>query len=284
MTTNKSSWLNRINPWNGMTISSLAGQIQQGPIITKPKIRLDYLNENYITEGFESLADLKRGPLTLVPTKIYIAGGLIRSLYDGTTPGDIDYFFGDRETFQDAKYLLDHLADKFEVLENKSSYGSKYRCRKSGVIVNLVNKKYGRSGNAICSDFDFTACAMAYDGEEFYTAQSATLDAGGKILRPHSKSEIRNLPYRVQKYLDKGYTLCDRFHGKVADLYYVEYKEDTTHAIYTSVYQNQLARANQNAYLNAYASQLGFSQKSVLNDPLAQRMLFKGEEENKDGK
>lgn len=68
----------------------------------------------------------------------------------------------------------------------------------------LVRGKYG-SVEDLLSDFDFSCCSVAYDGENIYCAKYALRDIFDKRIRFQKLKPNRNIFVRVEKYLRKGY-------------------------------------------------------------------------------
>jgi hypothetical protein len=121
---------------------------------------------------------------------------------------DYDLWFLDQESWDMANEYFEKLfkpectnrrtLTKHHVIEyfiKEDSYTWKFQ---------LVRSKYG-SIEELLTDFDFSCCAIGYDGERIYFAAHTLRDIREKRMRFQSFRECRNSFVRIEKYQKKGY-------------------------------------------------------------------------------
>lgn len=135
---------------------------------------------------------------------VFIAGGAIRALFAHETVNDYDIFvtglekLGIVHNFYDKDRRYTPFFSEFAV-----TYTSETN------IVQVINILTGTI-EEVLSQFDFTVCQFAYDGNLFYIYSPICLyDLGSKGLRIHKVSYPLASMKHIQKYITKGYKACD---------------------------------------------------------------------------
>lgn len=136
----------------------------------------------------------------------WIAGGSIRDLcQDGTCNTDIDVFFYNRDDIERAHAKLHSIEGSHLDLENERVY--KWNVPGIGKV-DIVRLPF-RDPQVCIDSFDFTVCSAAIDHlGRFYCHKRFFQDLEAKAL------VVNQLPFplstmrRMQKYIQKGYTIC----------------------------------------------------------------------------
>lgn len=139
--------------------------------------------------------------------QVMIAGGAIRDSLFGEEFSDIDVFGLTKEDLdQFVKQNLTQQQGFKQVYFNKNLQTYK----KGKVKVQIIYREY-KSFSDILDEFDFTVCQFGYDGEVVVCNPQAILDVHHKrIVINHLRNEyVFDTVRRVQKYIQKGYTICN---------------------------------------------------------------------------
>lgn len=135
---------------------------------------------------------------------VFIAGGAIRALFTHEPVNDYDLFVTDLEKLGKVHdfYSKDRSYTSFF-----SEFAITYTSNKRKVqIISILTGTIEK----VLSEFDFTVCQFAYDGELFYIYSPICLyDLGNKGLRIHKISYPLASMKHIQKYITKGYKACD---------------------------------------------------------------------------
>ena len=144
---------------------------------------------------------------------VVIAGGAVRDSLFGDEFSDIDVFGLTKEDL-----------DLFVKLNLTKSHGYKLvyfndnlrTYRKGKIKVQIIYREYEKLTDII-DLFDFTVCQFMYDGEKVICNPSALLDVYHKrIVINHLETLfVFDSLRRVQKYIKKGYTICN---GGIKDI------------------------------------------------------------------
>jgi len=88
--------------------------------------------------------------------------------------------------------------------------------RKGKIKVQIIYREYEKLTDIIDS-FDFTVCQFMYDGEKVICNPSALLDVYHKriVINHLDPLFVFDSLRRVQKYIQKGYTICN---GGIKDI------------------------------------------------------------------
>lgn len=173
--------------------------------------QIDSRLDDWLTKGENSLEEIKGA---------WIAGGYIRSIFDGTSPGDIDVYC---ETEEDRKKVEDvlktnKLTVQFETKNAKTFYGCGfYVTRPTQVIKKVAPIRRGFKGafaDGHLDNFDFLPCAIAYNPSRKILVESpGAIDcAQTKTLTPLNPSPQALLQTleRIAKYTYMyGYRFSD---------------------------------------------------------------------------
>lgn len=160
------------------------------------KICVDWFNKNI----FDHLPD----------TKFWIAGGALREYFlnGHCFDSDMDLFFNDRSEIAKTLIILRRENEFKPYLITKNAIKGVAKIKGKKVQIDLVKKLFS-SPNTTIEDFDFTVICCAVDREKLYFNPSFPFD----LLR--RKLVINSLPFplntlqRVQKYVKKGFTICN---------------------------------------------------------------------------
>lgn len=138
---------------------------------------------------------------------VVIAGGAVRDSLFGDQFSDIDIFG-----------LTEQELDKFveQNLSSKNGYRQVYfnknlRTYKKGKVkVQVIYREY-ESLNEILDKFDFTVCQFMYDGEKIICNPQSILDVNHKriVINHLDPLFVFDSLRRVQKYIQKGYSICN---------------------------------------------------------------------------
>jgi len=140
----------------------------------------------------------------------WIAGGAVRDSILGEQRSDIDIFGESKEALE--KFITDNLSNARIVYD--SELMKTYKLGKDKIQV--IFRPYQTITNCLDS-FDYTICQFAYDGEKIFCNPESLIAIHRRALvvhRVHSEFSLDSLR-RLQKYIKKGYTICN---GGLADL------------------------------------------------------------------
>lgn len=146
----------------------------------------------------------------LVGVNVWIAGGALRDWFETgqMTESDVDFFSNSRADL--CKTLL-MLRKKYKFRPyhiNKRVIKGWVSIGKNNIKIDLIKILFETPEHTI-DQFDFTVCCFAVDKNKVTYHQSAPFD----LL--HKRLVINNLPFpvstlqRIQKYLKKGYWICN---------------------------------------------------------------------------
>lgn len=145
--------------------------------------------------------------LNLANDGIYLAGGSLRSIFDKTSVDDYDFFF---ENPSIVSYAKKYLKEAGYDLVFECTAGELFTYKKNDIKVQLVCKRYYDNVLDLMYTFDFTVCHFAlHNGNLFFTKNAI------KAAR-EKRIEINSITYpiaslrRLQKYIQKGYTINNK--------------------------------------------------------------------------
>ena len=168
----------------------------------------------------------KEGLLTKLPNFVYvrdeekkerinvvIAGGAVRDSLFGNEYSDIDIFGltkEDLDLFVKLNLSKGHGYKLVYFNDNLRTY------RKGKIKVQIIYREYEKLTDIIDS-FDFTVCQFMYDGEKVICNPSGLLDVHHKriVINHLEPLFVFDSLRRVQKYIQKGYTICN---GGIKDI------------------------------------------------------------------
>ena len=140
---------------------------------------------------------------TLDGIDCWVAGGCVRDYFTiGYVKSDIDVFFTSKEQYD----IADSKLSSNKVLEDTDN-AKMYLIDKKKI--HLIKKVFYDSPKTCIDDFDFTVCCAAVNKENVIHHDTFFIDLASKRL------VIQNLNYplstfkRVQKYVRKGYWICN---------------------------------------------------------------------------
>jgi len=138
----------------------------------------------------------------------WVAGGSIRSWYDGIPSDDIDVYFVNSNT-RLAFLTANGLSEKN--LERESKYADTYvvKIGKKSHIIQAI-KFYRSCVTELFSLFDFTICQFAWDGKDVFATVSAIRSSDKKHLTVNKVNDefVLDTLKRAFEYHDRGYKLC----------------------------------------------------------------------------
>jgi hypothetical protein len=152
--------------------------------------------------------DEKKGRMNVV-----IAGGAVRDSLFGDEYSDIDIFGLTKEDLDLFVKLNLSKGNGYKLVyfnENLRTY------RKGKIKVQIIYREYDKLTDIIDS-FDFTVCQFMFDGEKVICNPSGLLDVYHKriIINHLEPLFVFDSLRRVQKYIQKGYTICN---GGIKDI------------------------------------------------------------------
>lgn len=144
---------------------------------------------------------------------VVIAGGAIRDSLFGDDYSDIDIFGLTKEGLDLFVKLNLSKSQGYKMVyfnENLRTY------RKGKIKVQIIYREYEKLTDIIDS-FDFTVCQFMYDGEKVICNPSGLLDVYHKriVINHLEPLFVFDSLRRVQKYIQKGYTICN---GGIKDI------------------------------------------------------------------
>ena len=145
---------------------------------------------------------LGKEPDVIMTGGVWIAGGSIRSWFNGEETPDIDVFAKDEKSMN-----LFIQENQLKNLVSKSATTETYR--RGGDIVQAIRLYYDSVENLLDS-FDYTICQFAWDNDKIYSTMEAVVATLRKHLAVHKVQpgyEVDSLR-RAFKYFDKGYKPC----------------------------------------------------------------------------
>jgi hypothetical protein len=163
----------------------------------------------YIRRVLASFLDLG-----LLREGVLLAGGAIRDALNGNTEiADYDLFFSNSlEAQRTALFLEDDLG--FECVF-KCPLGELTTFKKDGMKIQLITKFFYGSMEEVIDNFDITACRHVTDGKRIFTQYSSVRDTFDKKINLHRIDFPNATMKRIQKYIQKGFTLTN----KAVDVY-----------------------------------------------------------------
>ena len=164
----------------------------------------------------------------------WIAGGVVRKLWQNAdwSSGDIDIFFSSDSQMRD---MVTHITNTFHYNGNKSENSVTWKIKKhltgnwfeqliprnGEYIFQGISKFYSNNINELFSQFDFTVCQFATDGNYIITTEDAIKDTIEKRIHSPSNNITAS---RIMKYATYG------FSPSLSDL-----KTAINHTIYENV-------------------------------------------------
>lgn len=155
----------------------------------------------------ECMDKFKKNVFDIIPGNFYVAGGALRDWFDGgKTANDIDLFFSGQADFDNAINTLKGLGGKV-IFETPNAIKVSYK----GKSYDLVRARWYNQAEDIVNSFDFTVCAIALTKEPL----SLTCHDDFFIDLTTRRLKINSIPFpidtlrRLQKYIKKGFTICN---------------------------------------------------------------------------
>jgi hypothetical protein len=144
---------------------------------------------------------------------VVIAGGAVRDSLFGDDYSDIDIFGltkGELDSFVKMNLSKSQGYKMVYFNENLRTY------RKGKIKVQIIYREYEKLTDII-DLFDFTVCQFMYDGEKVICNPSGLLDVHHKriVINHLEPLFVFDSLRRVQKYVQKGYVICN---GGIKDI------------------------------------------------------------------
>lgn len=139
-------------------------------------------------------------------TKVFVAGGCIRDYFlNSRVSSDIDLFFESSSDFDKTVNNFQLLKNSERIYENDNAIGFKYKNLK----FDLVKTRYFKKLKDFKDGFDFTVCCAALDRNNFVCNDNYFLDLATKKLIISKITYPLSSLQRIQKYIQKGFTICN---------------------------------------------------------------------------
>lgn len=167
-------------------------------------MELTEISENRFEYTFDDLE---------LPDGTFIAGGAIRDSLIGEDPKDIDVFGTDDDFLQQFEYHNDLRAECDELYETTQPDSDQLRLNtfyfNDRPNIQTILDKYMELPELL-SQFDFTINQFAKTNDGFYACGDSIVDLYNRnlIFNNIESDYVLNLLERVQKFIQKGYTLC----------------------------------------------------------------------------
>jgi hypothetical protein len=138
---------------------------------------------------------------------VVIAGGSVRDSLFGLKYNDIDIFGltkGDLDRFVSLNLSKSKGYKMVYFNDNLRTY------RKGNIKVQIIYREYD-TFESILDSFDFTVCQFMYDGEKVICNPSSMMDVFHKriVINHIDPLFVLDTIRRVQKYIQKGYVICN---------------------------------------------------------------------------
>jgi hypothetical protein len=138
---------------------------------------------------------------------VVIAGGSVRDSLFGLKYNDIDIFGltkGDLDRFVSLNLSKSKGYKMVYFNDNLRTY------RKGNIKVQIIYREYD-TFESILDSFDFTVCQFMYDGEKVICNPSSMMDVSHKriVINHIDPLFVLDTIRRVQKYIQKGYVICN---------------------------------------------------------------------------
>jgi len=141
-----------------------------------------------------------------LPANCWIAGGAIRDFFSlGYCSSDIDVFFPSMEEFIKADDWLKGRENVKCTFRNEMVVNYKYKKHK----VQLIKTHFFSSPQETIANFDFTVACGAVDKEMLYAHDTFFIDLAGRRIVINSLPFPLSTLQRLQRYIKKGYTICN---------------------------------------------------------------------------
>ena len=142
--------------------------------------------------------------LDKLPDQCWIAGGAIRDYFaQGFITGDIDLFTTDEEIFNVIITFFQKEGTSF--IDTNNSIKFRYKKYTFDVV-----KRHFPSPIKAIDTFDFTICCAAIDKLYLYHHPTFFIDLAKRRLVIHRLPYPLSTLQRLQKYVKKGYWICNR--------------------------------------------------------------------------
>lgn len=146
---------------------------------------------------------------------LFIAGGAIRDSILGIPYDDIDVF-GPEESLKKQQKILESRGYKIVYDTEKLA-----TLKKDKIKIQLISRKDTETIESCLNQFDFTICQFAYDptDNELYCNPDGLIHLFEKrlVLNTEGFPFPLDTMRRLQKYIQKGYTICNGGIKELAD-------------------------------------------------------------------
>lgn len=133
----------------------------------------------------------------------YLAGGVIRSYFDGTKVEDYDFFFKNQKAVTLFVELLK--LEKFKLVY-ECSEGKLFTFKHKNMKIQVVCERYYSNEEELINSFDITACMFVLDCYmRLHTYKESIKAAKNKELRINKVEYPLATMNRIDKYVKKGY-------------------------------------------------------------------------------
>jgi len=140
------------------------------------------------------------------PATCWIAGGSLRDYFSlGHCMTDVDVFFPNEE---ELKKVEQFFKDKKIVCTFENDRVANYVYKKH--LVQLIKAYYFEGPREAIGQFDFTVACCAVDKKEVYYHESFFIDLARKRIVINALPFPLSTLQRLQKYIKKGYTICNK--------------------------------------------------------------------------
>lgn len=135
--------------------------------------------------------------------KVFVAGGAIRAIFDGTKVSDYDIYCPQA----DQEFLANYFAG---YTKRYLTGGVVFQFKIGIYTVQLIPYEDTINIRKVLDGFDFECCRMAYDGTKLITSKEALTSAKRKYIHEMDVDFNKNcfaIIRRILKYQRKGYTV-----------------------------------------------------------------------------
>lgn len=170
---------------------------------------------------------LNRLPESIRHTAI-LAGGALRSMYDGTETKDYDIFFRSLEDYQKAVAAVANMPGV--VIQAMNPNYPSFELPDSPAPYNLIGFRF-LEPVALAGSFDFLCCSMSAwlvgDELRIHRVTGAEIDASLKHLRINRVRPTKRILKRTARYVERyGYEITDQFVEKLRESFDAENDAD----------------------------------------------------------
>lgn len=160
-------------------------------------------------------------PFEAAGVTVFVAGGAFRSYFLGQKPEDIDLWFPDAASLLKAQRVLHDRGKAVGLPEGTEKYAESYELPgglfKEPITYQCVSFEFFPTLESVLEQFDFTVCMCGMGWDYLSMHSNYFVDLLENRLVLNQLETPNQFFYRLQKYVNKGFSLPDDEVEKVVD-------------------------------------------------------------------